>query len=444
MNKIKIFRLVALLFVGLILTPILGSSGIAFAQQPNTDTTITKDDLRSIQTRTPFYDPNAANCSDSSSTTASGGSAGADGGSWDSGLKPPYILEQFAIETLKDVAAKRGVPETSTVTEEHVVGLIAFMFGEGGDIMNGDIFNPLNSGINAPELLATANAGDGLQSFKSFDAGVEATARTIVGGYQSRLADALVQPSSTAQDFMSALSYWYKYPGNQPWAEASRGNEDNYFQDRLQLISQVRSDYAGMAGLELGTPEHEQALHLVHPELLKYNGGAGAAGSSTGSSSSESCQSGGGASSIDPNLPSGTAQELISQINTLGSVTFAEGSSPDGLKQTALAVLLRLAQKYKLTVSSTIRPGGGPHGNGSAIDVTRINGKGASYTAWDADLQQYENDVASLLPSGSWMGFPNSDYKSKTMTIATPRGVDGDIDIGSGPHFHMNVPAGAP
>src|SRR5437763_1366689 len=32
-----------------------------------------------------------------------------NGGSWNSGQQPPYILETFFIETLKDIAQKRGV-----------------------------------------------------------------------------------------------------------------------------------------------------------------------------------------------------------------------------------------------------------------------------------------------------------------------------------------------
>lgn len=227
-----------------------------------------------------------------------GGSGGGGPSIWNSGLQPPYILEQFAIETLKAVAAKRGVPPSATVTEQHVQGLIAFMYGEGGDINNtSSIFNPLNTGLNAPELLdpRTPPRGDGVQSFKSFDAGVEATARTMVGSFQSRLADAVINPSSTAEQFLEALSFWYRYPGNHPWAEASRGREGAYYQERLNLLAQVRARYAEIAGLIIGTMELEQQARRTDPSKLVYGKtpGSGAIGGGAGGAAANSNCAGG-------------------------------------------------------------------------------------------------------------------------------------------------------
>ena len=218
----------------------------------------------------PFYDPNS---SDVCSLVVPGSSTGptSDNSIWNSGLKPPYILEQFAIETLKDVAQKMSVPQSDTVTQEHVVALVAFMIGEGGDIENQDLFNPLNTGINDPALINGAAAINGVQSFKSFDAGVEATARTIVGSNQSRLADVLVQPGSTAKQFMYALTYYNKFPGNHYWAQASEPpKQDSYFQERLGYIQQVRNNYAGQAGLVIGTPEKEGLLNITDPSKLQF------------------------------------------------------------------------------------------------------------------------------------------------------------------------------
>ena len=219
-----------------------------------------------------------SNCS--SSVDLSGvatGAANSTSGTWSSGLEPPYILEQFAIEVLKDVAKKEGASASDAVTEEHVVALVAFMWGEGGDIMNHDLFNPLNTGINAPDLLASGNNASGLQSFKSFDAGVEATARTMVGGNQSRLASVLIQQGTTAQDFMSALTYYTKYPGNKFWAGASvptpsqPNKADDYYKSRLGLVQQVRAHYADEAGTVLGTPAKEQLLNITAKEKLTYH-----------------------------------------------------------------------------------------------------------------------------------------------------------------------------
>jgi len=219
-----------------------------------------------------FYNPEATSCAATSSAGSSTGSDKATSGSWSSGLTAPFIMEQFAIETLKDVAAKKGVDPTDAVTQEHVIALVAFMFGEGGDINNQDLFNPLNTGIDAPDLIDGSHRGDGVQSFKSFDAGVEATARTIVGSNQSRLGNVLTQKDSTAQQFMSALTYFSKYPGNAFWAAASLPpNQDSYYHARLGLIQQIRSNYADSAGLILGTPQKEQLLNLTNKAKLTFH-----------------------------------------------------------------------------------------------------------------------------------------------------------------------------
>jgi hypothetical protein len=217
----------------------------------------------------------SACCPDTGSTSHAGNAA-SDHGTWNSGLKPPYILEQWAIEVLKDIAAKMKVDESDTVTKEHVIALIAFAMGEGGDIMNDDIFNPLNTGLDAPELIDGSHDVSGVQSFKSFDAGVEAVARTMVGSYQDRLADILIKPASTAKQFMYALTYFNKYPGNALWAGASVDDPAGYYQGRLDLINQVRDNYKGTAGLIIGTSHHEQAENMTKPELLQFSGGGGA------------------------------------------------------------------------------------------------------------------------------------------------------------------------
>lgn len=229
---------------------------------------------------TPLYDSNDRSCAVAGGLTADdSGGATPDGPLYQSGLNPPYIMEQFAIHTLKAIAQKKGIPETDTVTHEHVVAVIAFMFGEGGDINNQDLFNPLNTGLNAPELLATDNAANGVQSFKSFDAGVEATARTMLGSNQSRLAGTLSKPESTAKQFMYALSYYDKYPGNAFWAAASQPpNQDDYYHQRLSLVNQVRGSYKDIASIVIGTSAKEQIENIHQPNLLQFQDGGGAAG----------------------------------------------------------------------------------------------------------------------------------------------------------------------
>jgi hypothetical protein len=223
-------------------------------------------------------------CVGTGTEASTGVSAGStNSGSWNSGQQPPYILETFMIEVLKDIAAKRGVDPSVTVTQEHVVALVAFAIGEGGDINNHDLFNPLNTGINAPDLASTEHNASGLQSFKSFDAGVEANARVMTGKNQHRLSDILIKKDSTADQFMYALTYFNKYPGNKLWAEASLPpHDDSYYQERLKLVRQVIRDWDGTAGLVIGTPALEVKTHKTVPGKLQFHPGGVTSKPSTG------------------------------------------------------------------------------------------------------------------------------------------------------------------
>lgn len=257
MSLIKCFRKVSVLVFGLIILVVPSVSAIS------------QGELNSIINHTPFFDENGSFCSSTNYGTLVVDNS-APSTPWNSGLKAPYILEQFAIETLKDVAKKTGTAETDVVTQEHVLALIAFMYGEGGDINNNNLFNPLNTGINLSGLISGANSGVGNQSFVSFDAGVEATARTIVGSLQSRLPAVLVKPQSTAEEFMYALTYYDKYDGNHYWASASAPpNQDNYYKQRIELVEQVRNDYKNYAGIVMGTATHE-ANSVLNLALVKY------------------------------------------------------------------------------------------------------------------------------------------------------------------------------
>lgn len=250
---------------------------------------------RLISSGIPYFniDDTATSCSLSGTTIA--GVTVANGGTWQSGILPPYILEQFAIETLKDVAKKLNVDEKSAVTEEHVVGLLAFMGGEGGDIANNDIYNPLNTGIDDPTLVAGAHASDGTQSFKSFDAGVEGTARTIVKPQYSRLGAILTNPSSTAEEFMTILTKFQNYPGNIAWAEASDPKsihyQPGYYAEHLRLVSDLKSNYSRLAGLIIGTPQFEQPLNIRDDTKIFFHpaGSASTASTNVGEAASSGC-----------------------------------------------------------------------------------------------------------------------------------------------------------
>lgn len=155
---------------------------------------------------------------------------------------------------------------------------------------------------------------------------------------------------------------------------------------------------------------------------------------------------------IDANLPSGSKEELLEQIEQTGNITGGFGMLNTSAKRTLLAVILKLAQTYKFTINSVIRPGGGPHGNGSAVDVGNINGKGVptaqDYAAYNEDANAFVRDGATLLPGKSWMGVSNDQFKKTANDIMIPKGGSSDLDLPSttgatGAHFHLNVPADA-
>lgn len=253
-----------------------------------------------------LYDPNS--CSGSGGTDLPGG-GGVDGGTGIriTGVSAPYILEDFAIQTLISVGMKLGLTkeaaETNAVTEEHVIALLAFMVGEGGDIANySSTFNPLNTGIRATELIDGNPAANGTQAFKSFDAGVEATARTMVGSNQSRLGQTLIRKDTTANQFMEALTYYTRYQGNFFWAEASLPpNTDSYYRGRLQLVQQVRARYAEYASVQLGAKD-ANGKHILEiltnttakKDKLRFNPVAGDPGDGNTNASDVSCQANGG------------------------------------------------------------------------------------------------------------------------------------------------------
>jgi cell wall-associated NlpC family hydrolase len=256
---------------------------------PGITSAITQDDVNSITNGTPFFDPDALQCGNTS--TSSGGSTVVQGpDAWNSTVQPPYYLESFVINVLEDIAQVAKVPQTDTVTQEHVVALVSWAWEEGGNITNTDIFNPWNTGLDDPDLIAGGAADNGVQSFKSFDAGVTAATITMTGSYQNRLEKALTDPSSTAEQFMDALTYYQQYPGNQFWAQADQEDQPAYNALLMNVLSQTRSNYDQRASVEIG-PGEEGTNHVPTSELVYQGGNANpTGGSSSGTSTGGGCQ----------------------------------------------------------------------------------------------------------------------------------------------------------
>jgi hypothetical protein len=248
-----------------------------------------QNDLNSIFSETTFYE----DCTDYSASVSvsAGTSAASSAGNivdlkdnstayYTSSLQPPYILEQYAIHVLKALAQKTGLPEANFVTFEHVLGLLAFMWREGGDINSPHKFNPLNTGIFIEGLHDDPPAGDGAQGFISFDAGVEATASTMLGNNQKRLAVVLADPTSNATQFMEALTYYQRYEANYAWASASQNTpedpnkQDKYYAKMLEYVNNVRNDYKNIASTVIGSDDilvEEANANMHEPSKVVFN-----------------------------------------------------------------------------------------------------------------------------------------------------------------------------
>ena len=250
---------------------------------PTASLASTSDDQHADVNHTVYFDENASTgCSDATGTAPT--VPGSQTGIWNSGLKPAnaagqYPVEQYIIETLKDIAAKEGGNATDYVTKEHVIGLLAFGWGEGGNLTNDDIWNLWNNGISDPDLLAGSHSGSGVQSFKSFDTGVEANARRLTEPGYSRLITVLKNPNSTAEQFAYALSYYQKYPNNVLWATASN-NEPSYYNGEVSDITQARNHYDDEASTALGPPGHTQNIKLA--VKLQFGGSTAGSGGTGG------------------------------------------------------------------------------------------------------------------------------------------------------------------
>lgn len=260
---------------------VTSSSVFGFSQQ----------DLNSIVGQTPFYDPTSLGTpsqlaclptttvsTGTDTPTTTGGAP--DNSVWSSNAQPPYYVEQFVVQVLEDIASKENVATSQAVTQEHVIALIAWAWEEGGDLTNSDLFNLWNTDYNAPGFLSTAPNAGGVQSYASFDYGVEAAARAMTLPQYSRLGAALTDPSTTAEQFMYILTYDQNYPNNTWWAQADTNDPANnwsqttYYNGLISVLQSTRSNYASEASTEVGVADAAQVGANVPTSELVYGGGS--------------------------------------------------------------------------------------------------------------------------------------------------------------------------
>ncbi len=245
---------------------------------------------------------------------------------WNSNTQPPYYLEEFAINVLEDLAKTTNTSQTAVVTQEHVIALVAWFWSEGGDIANSDLFNPLNSSQGEPgsSVQLTGN-----MAYESFNSGIQATVQTMVNSYQNRIAQALINPNTTADQVMQAITYYQNYQGNKAWAGADTANQQQYFNGLEANVAQARSNYDQEASTEMGTSKYEQYdnMHVPYSEL-KYG------------------------SSVSPNNPNGpiasspcsaTTTSASGYQNPLRSITnLTPGRIDQGVDYTGLGTIYAL------------------------------------------------------------------------------------------------------
>jgi hypothetical protein len=186
----------------------------------------------------------------------------------------PY-LEQWAIGSLTQLSQAEGIPLTDTLTQEHVTFLLAWAWVEKGDLDNDGTYNALNTGVDIPALLATANNGSGLQAFVSQQAGETADVDTFLSGFQNRMGRILSDPSSTAEDCISALTWFENTAGNKPWAgmdNPAQGFSQTAYQNTLlSMLAWVRANYVDAGTVPLGTTYDMDKPH-VSAGLLQFTG----------------------------------------------------------------------------------------------------------------------------------------------------------------------------
>ena len=271
-------------------------------------------------------------------------------GIYQSGLQPPYSIEQWAISVLKNISLKSGLPESTMVTQQKTLALVAWAHAEGGGVdgHNGD-FNPLNTKGGSGELggvnQGNASTDSNSNGFPTFDKGVEGITRGLFNRYQTRVGSTLIKPVMTPEELIEAVAGDFysttgsnsinrleaQYPGNKAWAMLSVtgfnygggiGDRAEYLDDMLGALEVVRGNYAKYAGKLLngsvGTPA---------PLVFSATGATGASVSAGGACGISQPAAGKASEYIkDCGVNGGNANIACVAINELVGVPYSQAS----------------------------------------------------------------------------------------------------------------------
>jgi hypothetical protein len=303
---------------------------------------LTQKQLDLLNSGSYYYDY-GGDCS-SNDSGYTGGTSNLPTGPWSykSNAQQPYYEEQFVIDLLKDIAQVKGVPESSTVTQEHVIAMIAWQLQEGGNTHNtGNDFNLWNMGyLSSFPQLFTHGTSDGSQTgFVSYDAGIEGNTIEMTGSLQGRIGTVLSNPGSSAADVLKAISYPDLTPGNLAWAwgnkktEAAAAEYDhtNYYPSLLNDLASTRSNYSTYATVVIGPADRGTNSPRVSSSLLTYNGGSGSndpqPSTANGQSNSSSC---GANSSTSVSCTDGSKSNILCEAQKYKGIYYQWGGGHSG------------------------------------------------------------------------------------------------------------------
>jgi hypothetical protein len=82
-------------------------------------------------------------------------------------------IREWAIDVLKLLAKNAQVPESNTVTEEHILALVVWAHKEGGGVTVGEntspaTFNPLNTKFSSGSITSTSVGGPNVYKNESY------------------------------------------------------------------------------------------------------------------------------------------------------------------------------------------------------------------------------------------------------------------------------------
>lgn len=151
------------------------------------------------------------------------------------------------------VLSSLGLPQTSS----NVQALVAWQKKEGGNWQNGARYNPLNTTLRLPgSTVMSGGSSAGVQSYTSWDQGVQATAETLRMSNYSGIRQVLAQSGGC-----SALS---QAVANSPWGTGS-------FEAECGSSYNPKGTPASQAGRNVGTNPQGCALQLPFGVCLLSN-----------------------------------------------------------------------------------------------------------------------------------------------------------------------------